>query len=137
MGGGSVLDQIRTSFHGDRLRLLAKGQADLHLQRHRRPYVNVLAGDLKPGSRGHRGQMVVIVWKVPKLELALAIGHGAASVVRDGVLNRDDSADDDRPRRIEDRSVNGSAVGLCEDAQFATNRQSETDRGKQGFQHIV
>jgi hypothetical protein len=26
---------------------------------------------------------------------------------------------------------------LCEDAQFATNRQSETDRGKQGFQHIV
>ena len=122
VGGGSALNQIRAGLHGDRLRRLAEGQADLHLHGHGRPYVDVLAGDLKPGSRGRCGQMVVIVRKVIELELALAIGGGAATVVRDGVLNRDGGAGDNRSRRIEHRSVNRSAIGLSETRHCATKR---------------
>src|SRR5580692_6550432 len=120
VAGRSVLDQIRASFPGDRLPLLAEGQADFQLHGYGGPYVYVLPGGLKPRNRGCRGQMVVVVRKVLKLELALAIGHGAATVMRDRVVDRDCSAGDDRSRRIQDRSVDRSAVGLSETRKRAS-----------------
>src|ERR1017187_4957548 len=122
MANWRILDQIRAGFHGDRLRLLAEGQADLQLHGHGRPYVDVLGGDLKPAGRSRRGQMVVVVRKVIELELALAIGHGAATVMRDRVLDRDGSAGDDGPRRIQDRSVNHPATRLSKAGERPTKR---------------
>src|SRR5580658_54506 len=120
MGSRIVFDQILAGFHGYRLGLRANCQADLHLQRQGRSYVDILGRGLKPGCRS--GQVVVVIRDIGEIEFALTVARSLSSVVRNWVLDRDSGGRDARTRRIQNRSMNRSAAGLSKAGECETKR---------------